>query len=127
MFSRLEQPKIKTRKAILKSFLWLQNVASYAQDCGEDTQDVILSILYYKGTENVSLMGTQGLYFDALINTTKVAWTQNVRQNVATGGYTTTNPPGAACWQAERPVVGQQTDDKASRRWVDRLCLQYCW
>ena len=40
---------------------------------------------------------------------------------------TTTNPPGAACWHAERPVVGQHTDDKASRRWVGRLCLQFCW
>ena len=32
----------------------LQNVASYAEDCRDDTQDVIMSILYYQDTDDVT-------------------------------------------------------------------------
>jgi len=44
----------------------------------------IINALNMWHTENVSRMGTHGPYFDALINTTKIARNQSVCQNVAT-------------------------------------------
>jgi len=69
-------------------------------------------------------MGTHGPYFDALINTTKVAWHQTlVRMWQLTACDTTTNPHVAACWHAERPIVGQHTEDKAQDGgWTASVC-----